>query len=76
MATSLTTCEALWLRELLSGLFSEELEATVIHCDNQSDIRLSENPVFHDCSKHRHLLSLLTRLCTEERCEAPIHTEI
>ena len=23
-----------------------------IHCDNQSGIRLSENLVFHDCSKH------------------------
>ena len=29
-----------------------ELEATVVHCDNQSGIRLSENPVFHDQSKH------------------------
>jgi hypothetical protein len=25
---------------------------TVIHCDNQSCIKLSENPVFHDRSKH------------------------
>ena len=29
-----------------------ELEATVVHSDNQSGIRLSENPVFHDRSKH------------------------
>jgi hypothetical protein len=34
------------------GLFSEELEATVIHCDNQSCIKLLENPMFHDRSKH------------------------
>jgi hypothetical protein len=25
---------------------------TVIHCDNQSCVKLSENPVFHDRSKH------------------------
>jgi hypothetical protein len=25
---------------------------TLIHCDNQSCIKLSENPVFHDRSKH------------------------
>jgi hypothetical protein len=25
---------------------------TAIHCDNQSCIKLSENPVFHDRSKH------------------------
>jgi hypothetical protein len=52
MVASLAACEALWLRKLLLGLFRHELEATVIHCDNQSCIKLSENPVFHDCSKH------------------------
>jgi hypothetical protein len=52
MAASLAACEALWLRKLLLGLFRQELEATVIHHDNQSCIKLSENPVFHDWSKH------------------------
>ena len=28
------------------------LDTTVILCDNQSGIRLSKNPVFHDRSKH------------------------
>jgi hypothetical protein len=46
------TCETLWLKKLLLGLFRQELEANVIHCDNQSCIKLSENLVFHDCSKH------------------------
>jgi hypothetical protein len=41
-----------WLRKLLSDLFSAELEPTVIHYDNQSYIKISENPVFHDRSKH------------------------
>jgi hypothetical protein len=50
MAASLATCEALWLRKLFLGLFGEKLEAIVIHCDNQSCIRLSENLVFHDRS--------------------------
>jgi hypothetical protein len=36
MAISLVAFEALWLRKLLLGLFGQELEATVIHCDNQS----------------------------------------
>jgi hypothetical protein len=44
--------EAVWLRKLLSDLFSAELEPTIIHCDNQSCIKLSENLVFHDRSKH------------------------
>ena len=33
-------------------LFGQELRPTIIHYDNQSCIRLSENPVFHDRSKH------------------------
>ena len=51
MAASLAACEGMWLRKLLSGLFECGLEATVVHCDNQSGIMLSKNPVFHDWSK-------------------------
>ena len=43
--------EAVWLRKLISGLFDDKMEAKVIHCDNQSCIKLSENPVYHDRSK-------------------------
>jgi hypothetical protein len=35
MAASMASCEAIWLRKLLMGLFDRELEPTVIHCDNQ-----------------------------------------
>ena len=52
MAASLANCEALWLRKLLVNLFGQELRPMVIYCDNQSCIQLSENPVFHDQSKH------------------------
>ena len=52
MAASHASCEALWLRKLMVDLFDQELRPIVIHCDNQSCIRLSENPVFHDRSKH------------------------
>ena len=38
--------------EVASGLFDLELDATCIYCDNQSCIKLSENLVFHDKSKH------------------------
>ena len=44
--------EVVWLRKMISGLFDLQLEATWIYCDNQSCIKLSENPVFHDKSKH------------------------
>ena len=48
----LVSCEAVWLWKLLSDIFDLQLDATCIHCDSQSCIKLSENPVFHDTSKH------------------------
>ena len=44
--------EAVWLRKLLFDLFGGKLDSMIIHCDNQSCIKLLENPVFHDRSKH------------------------
>jgi hypothetical protein len=44
--------EAIWLRKLVSRLFGDKLEMMVVNCDNQCCIKLTENPVFHDSSKH------------------------
>ena len=44
--------EAVWLKKLLSDLFSGKFDSTIIHCDNHSCIKLLENPMFHDRSKH------------------------
>ena len=52
MAASQASCEAIWLRKMLVGLFGQRLRPTVIYCDNQSCIKLTENLVFHDRSKH------------------------
>ena len=56
IATSQASCKALWLRKLLVDLFDQELRPIVIYCDNQSCIQLSENPVFHDRSKHIEII--------------------
>jgi hypothetical protein len=52
----ITTCdacmEAVWLHKLVSRLFDQVLDSTMIYCDNQSYVKLSENLVFHDRSKH------------------------
>ena len=40
------------MRKILVGLFGQQMDPTAIHCDNQSCIKLSVNPVFHDRSKH------------------------
>jgi hypothetical protein len=52
IAACSASCEAIWLRKLLTGLFDLEMEATTILCDNQSCIKMTENLVFHDKSKH------------------------
>jgi hypothetical protein len=41
-----------WLINLLEVLFDLVLETTCISCDNQICMKLSENLVFHDKSKH------------------------
>jgi hypothetical protein len=52
IAACSASCEAIWLRKLLTGLFDLEMEATTILCDNQICIKMTENSVFHEKSKH------------------------
>ena len=47
-----TSCESIWIQKLMSCLFDLELDTIVILCDNKSCIKITENPVFHDKSKH------------------------
>jgi hypothetical protein len=52
ITSSVEIREAMCLWKLLVGIFDLELEPTLIHCDNQSCVRISKNPAFHDKSKH------------------------
>jgi hypothetical protein len=52
MTTCDTCTKVVWLRKLVSGLFNQVLDLIVIYCDDQSCMKLSENPIFHDMSKH------------------------
>eukprot|EP00253_Pinus_taeda_P004074 PITA_04074 len=65
MAASTASCEAIWLRKLLVNLFIRNMEATRIMCDNQSCIKLSENPIFHDRSKHIDIWCHFVRDCVQ-----------
>ena len=67
MAASLATCKAIWMRKILVRLFSSQLEPTVIYFDNQSCIKLSVNPVFHDRSKHIDIWYHHIRDCVQRR---------
>ena len=61
IATCFASCEAIWLQKLMSILFNLELDTTMILCDNQSCIKMTENPVFHDRSKHIEIRSFYIR---------------
>ena len=52
MAAIQASCKELWICKFMVDLFGQELRPTIIHCDNQSCIRLSQNLVFHSRSKH------------------------
>jgi hypothetical protein len=69
--------EAVWLRKLLADLFGHEMDSTVIHCDNQSCVKLSENPVFHDKSKHIEIKYHYIRDMVQRKastCAVPFYT--
>ena len=51
IAACMAAREAVWLWKLLAGLSGQRLEPTMIHCDNQSCVKMS-NPVQHDRTKH------------------------
>eukprot|EP00253_Pinus_taeda_P032288 PITA_32288 len=52
IAASMASYEAVWMRKLFGELFEHVLDTIVIYCDNKSGIRIAENLVFHDKSKH------------------------
>jgi hypothetical protein len=59
------------MRKILFGLFGSHLDPIEIYCDNDSCIKLSINPVFHDKSKH---ISSSQRLCAVKDHVASIHS--
>jgi len=67
MAASQETCEVIGMQKILVGLFDQRMDPTVIYCDNHSCIKLSENPVFHDRSKHIDIQYHHLRDCVARR---------
>ena len=65
MAAIQDACEAIWMRKTLVSLFGSHLDPIVIHCDNQSCIKLSINPLFHDISKHIDIWYHHIRYCVQ-----------
>ena len=43
VAACFASCEAVWIRKLLSNLFDLQLDDTCIYCDNHSCVNFYEN---------------------------------
>jgi hypothetical protein len=42
----------MWLRKLVSGPSDQVLNSTMIYCNDQNHVKLSERSMFHDRSKY------------------------
>ncbi|XP_038875145.1 secreted RxLR effector protein 161-like [Benincasa hispida] len=47
VAATSCACQAIWLRNILENLHYKQEEASIIHCDNTSTIKLSRNLALH-----------------------------
>ena len=55
------------MRKILVCFFGSHLDPTMIHCDNQSFIKISINPMFHDRSKHIDIWYHHIRYCVQRK---------
>ena len=51
-AMAMTTREPVWLQSLLTSFGVHLSQPMELHCDNQSALHISANPVFHERTKH------------------------
>ena len=49
---TLETCELIWLKQLLHELRFENDGQMTLVCDNQMDLHISSNPIFHERTKY------------------------
>ena len=49
---AMTTCELKWLKGLLSCFGVTPSRSMTLHCDSQAALHMSQNPVFHERTKH------------------------
>ena len=47
-----TTCELVWMKNLLEELAFNQSEPMNLFCDNQAIVHIASNPVFHERTKH------------------------
>jgi hypothetical protein len=55
IAASLSTCQAIWLKNLVEEISQEKCDSITLKIDNVSAINLAKNPIAHGRSKHIEL---------------------
>jgi hypothetical protein len=77
IAAATAVCQGIWLSRLLVE-FKGEIEADpfTLKFDNQSAIQLSQNPMFHDRSKHIDTRFHFIRQCVEDGRVSVEHVDI
>lgn len=51
-AMATTTCELVWIKQLLQELKFGNIQQMKLRCDNQAALHIASNPVFHERTKH------------------------
>jgi hypothetical protein len=73
MAASTTSCQSIWLAQLLGDIKNTAVEGIELRVDNQSALALMKNPVFHDSSKHIRTRFHFIRQSVEDGDIQPSH---
>ena len=83
MAATAASCQALWLRKLLSEVTKSESKSVTLSVDNKYTIALMKNQVFHERSKHIDTLFHFIHEYVEKRqivvefiCTRELHADI
>ena len=52
---AMITCELQWLKGVLSSLGVPHSTPMSLHCDSQAALYISQNPIFHERTKHNEV---------------------